>query len=123
MPKRILVADDSELMRNQIRTLLELDRNLEICAEAENGLDAVRKTKECHPDLAVVDLHMPVMNGLEATQQIKKMMPEMPVLLFTLYDSNQIRIEGERAGADAVLLKAQGSAQLSRTIDSLLSRH
>jgi DNA-binding NarL/FixJ family response regulator len=83
----------------------------------------VRKTKECHPDLAVVDLHMPVMNGLEATQQIKKMMPEMPVLLFTLYDSNQIRIEGERAGADAVLLKAQGSAQLSRTIDSLLSRH
>ena len=63
MPIRVLIADDSELMRRQIRTILEPDRDIEICAEAENGLEALRKVLECRPDLVVVDVNMPVMNG------------------------------------------------------------
>jgi DNA-binding NarL/FixJ family response regulator len=122
MPARILVADDSELMRHQIRTILELDRDIKICAEAENGLDAVRKAQDCRPDLVVVDVYMPVMNGLAATQEIKRLMPNLPVLVFTLYDSHQIRIESEKAGADALLLKADGGVQLSPTIHTLLDR-
>ncbi len=123
MPIRVLIADDSELMRRQIRTTLEPDRDIEICAEAENGLEAVRKALECRPDLVVVDVNMPVMNGLAATEDIKMFMPNLPVLLFTLYDSQQIRIESERAGADAFLLKADACVQLSRTIHALARRH
>jgi DNA-binding NarL/FixJ family response regulator len=122
MPARILIADDSELMRHQIRAILELDRDIEICAEAENGLDAVRKAQEYRPDLVVVDVYMPVMNGLAASQEIKRLMPNLRVLVFTLHDSLQLRIESEKAGADAVLLKADGGVQLSPTIHMLLDR-
>jgi DNA-binding NarL/FixJ family response regulator len=123
MPKPILVADHSEVMRQQIRMTLEVDRDLEICAEAENGLDAVRKAQICRPDLAVIDVFMPEMNGLAAVREIKKVMPSLPVLIFTLHDSHQIRIESEKAGADAVLPKADGGVQLSQTIRTLLPRH
>lgn len=123
VPIRVLIADDSELMRRQIRTTLEPDRDIEICAEAENGLEAVRKALEFRPDLVVVDVKMPIMNGLAATEDIKMLMPKLPVLLFTLDDSQQIRIESERAGADAFLLKADAGVQLSRTIHALARRH
>ncbi len=122
MPKRILVADDSELIRRQIRMTLELDRDIEICAEAENGLDAVRKAEEHRPDLLVIDVFMPEMNGLAAVREIKKVMPTLPVLIFTLHDSREIRIECKKAGADAVLPKADGGVHLSRTIHTLLHR-
>lgn len=121
MPKRILIADDSELIRHQICSILESDQNIEVCAEAENGVDAVRKARECHPDLAVVDVFMPEMNGLTAVREIKKIMPDVAVLVFTLYDSNEIRIESQKAGADAILMKANGGVQLSQTIHTLLN--
>ena len=72
MPKRILVADDSEVIRRQVRTILEPDPAVEICAEAANGLEAVQEVQRCRPDLAVLDFLMPEMNGLEATREIKK---------------------------------------------------
>jgi DNA-binding NarL/FixJ family response regulator len=122
VPIRVLIADDSEMMRRQIRTTLEPDQDIEICAEAENGLEAVRKAQECRPDLAVIDVSMPLMNGLEATQVIKALVPNLPVLVFTVDDSHQIRIESERAGADALLTKANGGVQLSRTIRTLVQR-
>lgn len=120
MAKRILVADDSLLMRKQIRTILELDTDIEVCAEAADGLEAVRKARECRPDLAVLDFLMPGMNGLEATREIKKLMPTLPVLLFTLDDSPQLEWCSKQAGVDAVLRKAEGSRQLSQVIHSLL---
>jgi two-component system, NarL family, response regulator DegU len=122
VPIRVLIADDSELMRRQIRTILEPDADVEICAEAENGLEAVRKARECRPDLAVLDVYMPVMNGLEATEAIKTLIPNLPVVVFTLNDSHQIRIESQRAGADAFLLKADAGIQLSRTIRDFVDR-
>ena len=122
MPIRVLIADDSKLMRRQMRTTLEPERDIEICAEAENGLEAVRKALECRPDLVVVDVNMPVMNGLAATEDIKVLMPNVRVLAVTLYDSHQIQIESERVGADAVLMKAEGGVQLARTIRALCKR-
>lgn len=119
MPLRVLIADDSELIRRQVRTTLEPDRDIEICAEAQNGLEAVQKALECHPDVVVLDAKMPVMNGLEATEDLKMLMPSLPVLVFTLHDSHQIRIESEKAGADAFLVKADAGLQLGRTIRAL----
>ncbi len=109
-------------MRRQIRTTLVPDPDIEICAEAENGLEAVRKAQECRPDLVVIDVPMQLMNGLEATQVIKALVPNLPVLLFSIDDSHQIRIESQRAGADAFLQKADGGVQLCRTIRTLVRR-
>jgi DNA-binding NarL/FixJ family response regulator len=123
MAKRILVADDSALMRRQIRTLLELDTDIEVCAEAANGLEAVQKAQECSPDLVVIDVLMPVMNGLEATREIKNLLPSLPVLIFTLDSSAQVESESGQAGADAILVKVEGAARLSAAIHSLLKKN
>ncbi|MGO9519992.1 MAG: response regulator transcription factor [Candidatus Korobacteraceae bacterium] len=117
------VTDDSALMRRQIRTLLELDTDIEVCGEAANGLEAVQKAQECFPDLVVIDVLMPVMNGLEATREIKKLLPSLPVLIFTLDSSAQVESESGQAGADAILVKAEGAARLSGVIHFLLQRN
>jgi DNA-binding NarL/FixJ family response regulator len=120
MAIRVLVADDNMLMREQIRTIIESDTELEVCAEAVNGLDAVEKAEESRPDVAIIDLQMPVMDGLKATRRIKKLMPFLPILLFTLYSSPQLEWESKQAGAAAVLVKAEGSTRLPQVIHSLL---
>jgi DNA-binding NarL/FixJ family response regulator len=120
MAKRILIADDSVLMRKQIRAILKSDKDIEICAEAAEGSEAVRKTRECLPDLAVLDFLMPGVNGLEATREMKRLMRTLPVLLFTIDDSPHLEWESKQAGADAVLAKAEGSRQLSQVLHSLL---
>ena len=120
---RVLVADDNRLMRKQIRALLHLDTDVDLCAEAVDGIDAVRKARESRPDVAIVDFEMPLMNGLEATRQIKAAMPFVHVLIFALDYSAQLEWESERAGADAILPKAAGGRRLSRVIHSLMHRN
>lgn len=120
MSKRILIADDSSVMRRQVRLILELDDSIEVCAEACDGIEAVQKTRECHPDLALLDLVMPRMNGLDAAREIKKLAPGLPVLLFTLHDSPALEEESRLAGVDAVVAKTAGGNELSKTIHLLL---
>jgi len=120
MARRILIADDSDLMRRQLRMILDLDSDVEICTEATNGVEAVQKVQECCPDLAVMDFQMPEMNGLEATRMIKRMMPAMPVLIFALENSAQLQNDSKDAGAEGVLAKEEGGARLSQVIHSLL---
>jgi DNA-binding NarL/FixJ family response regulator len=117
---RILIADDSPLMRRQIRAILERDPDIRICAEAENGVEALQRVQEYRPDLVVLDLRMPVMNGLAATREIKKLAPNVAVLVCTLYDSPQIELESKRAGADALVPKTAASTQLPSVIHALL---
>lgn len=120
MTKRVLIVDDNLLLRRQVRTLLATDHSLEVCAEAADGIEAVQKVVEYAPDLAVMDVVMPRMNGLEATRAIKRLAPMVHVLIFALDVSPQIEQESRQAGADAVLPKAKASAQLSKLIHSLL---
>jgi DNA-binding NarL/FixJ family response regulator len=120
MTKRVLIVDDNLLLRRQVRMLLATDCNLEVCAEAADGIEAVQKAVECAPDLAVMDVVMPRMNGLEATRAIKRLAPAVHVLIFALDVSPQIEQESKQAGADAVLPKAKAGAQLSKLIHSLL---
>jgi DNA-binding NarL/FixJ family response regulator len=122
MAKRILIADDNGLMRRQVRTILEPDETVEICAEATDGVEALEKAREYRPDLAVLDFMMPRMNGLEATREIKKIMPAMPVLLLPLESSPQLEWEGKRAGADAIVVKSEASRRLLTVLHSLLER-
>jgi DNA-binding NarL/FixJ family response regulator len=121
MAKRILIVDDSALIRQQIRKLLESQEEIEVCAEARDGAEAVRKVLECHPDLVVLDFLMPIMNGLDAARAIKRLSPALPILIFALDKSPEFERAGQRAGADAVLPKADGGTQLSSVIHRLLA--
>ena len=120
MAIRVLVADDNQVIRKEIRTIIESDEELEVCAEAVNGLEAVEKAQESCPDVAVIDFQMPVMDGLKATRRIKRLMPFLPILLFTLYKSPQLEWESKQAGVDAILLKVEGGTRLPEIIHSLV---
>lgn len=87
---RILVADDHEVMRLGIRNLLEAVPNWTICGEAVNGQEAVEKTLQYQPDVVIMDITMPVMNGLEASRTISRSRPDIPVILFSLHLSDEM---------------------------------
>jgi CheY-like chemotaxis protein len=83
MAKRVLVADDSPLIRKMLCRLFEHEDDYDICAEAENGQEAIELALKHRPDLIILDFAMPVLNGLDAARQLKKTMPEVPIILFT----------------------------------------
>src|SRR5207237_5834925 len=89
-PVRILVADDHEVMRLGVRNLLEARPGWSICAEASNGREAIEKTLECRPDIIVLDIAMPVMNGLEAAVHIAETALQVPIILFSLHLSDDL---------------------------------
>jgi CheY-like chemotaxis protein len=83
MAKRVLVADDNPLIRKMLCQLFEREDDYDICAEAENGEQAIELALKLRPDLVILDFAMPVLNGLEAARQLKKIMPNVPIILFT----------------------------------------
>ena len=83
MSKRVLVADDHPLIRKMLCRLFEVEEDYEICAEATNGQEAIDLALKHRPDLIILDFAMPVLNGLDAARQLKKIMPDVPIILFT----------------------------------------
>lgn len=118
--KRILVADDHEVLRRGVRTMLQPETDLEICGEAVDGQDAIDKASELHPDLVILDINMPVLNGLAAVRQILRHRPETKILVFTVHDSDQTIQEILAAGAHGYLSKAKGGQDLVYVIRELL---
>src|SRR5215470_10136373 len=105
MPNSVLIVDDNAAMRRVMRTLLESTTALEICGEAVDGVDAIEKAKQLNPDLIVLDLVMPEMNGAEAASVLKHRMPQVPIILFTLYDDTIGESLAWDLGVDLVLSK------------------
>jgi CheY-like chemotaxis protein len=85
MAKTILVADDNPTIRKMLCKIFEVEVDYDLCAEAADGGEAVSLAKECRPDLVILDLSMPVMSGLEAAREIKRIMPDVPIVLFTIH--------------------------------------
>jgi DNA-binding NarL/FixJ family response regulator len=112
----ILLVDDHPVVRQGLRSMLETDVHLNIVAEAENGEDALRKVDECSPQVVLIDIHMPVMDGLTATRRIKEKFPRTSVIVLTLYNNEQYVIEAVKAGAAGYLLKNASREEISRTI-------
>jgi DNA-binding NarL/FixJ family response regulator len=121
MKARIVLADDHEIVRKGIRSLLDGQFPWEVCGEAENGKEAVAKVLELNPDLVVLDLSMPVLNGLEAAREIRQLSPKTKIIIFSMHDSPRIAEEAQRAGADAYLAKTAHFTELQKTIAALLS--
>ena len=118
-PFRILVADDHQVVRTGLRTLLESKAGWQVCAEAANGREAVEKAGELHPDVAVLDIGMPLLNGVEATRQIRKVSPQTEILILTMHDSEHM-IQGVLdAGAHGYILKDDADRNLLAAVDSL----
>lgn len=83
MQKEILIADDNAFVRSALREWLELEPDFEVCAMAENGREAIEEAAKLHPDLIILDLSMPVMNGLDAARVLNQMMPEVPLIMYS----------------------------------------
>src|ERR1700733_12964546 len=107
MPLTILLVDDEKTVRSALGRLLSARSEWKIVGEANDGVEAVAKTRDLKPDVVIMDVTMPEMNGLEATPQIKKLNPATEVLIFTQHDSNQMIREAQKAGASGYLLKSQ----------------
>jgi two-component system, chemotaxis family, chemotaxis protein CheY len=118
MPSRILIADDHDLMRCLIKRGLECRADW-VCIEAENGEQAVAKATELKPEIIILDLAMPVMDGLTAAREIVKILPAVPIVIHTIHFSEQIKCEAKKIGVREVLPKAD-IASLVSVVEALL---
>jgi len=119
MPVRILVADDHQVVRTGLRALLESKTGWQVCAEAANGREAVEKAGQLKPDVAVLDIGMPLLNGVEATRQIRKLSPQTEILILTMHDSDLLVQEVLGAGAHGYILKDDADRNLVAAVDAL----
>ena len=120
MSKHILIVDDSDTCRKITRLFLESQLGLEVCGEAVDGVDAIEKARALKPDLIVLDLAMPRMNGVEVASVLRAMMPGVPIVLFTMYDDTAGRALALCAGANIVVSKPEGGWKLIECVRSLL---
>jgi DNA-binding NarL/FixJ family response regulator len=118
---RILIADDQESTRKVLKALIGTHSGWEVCAEAQNGHEAVQQAAELRPDLIVLDLSMPVMDGLQAARVISRQVPSVPILIYTLYVSPELALEAKKAGVRQVVDKAGTREKLLTTMTLLLS--
>lgn len=116
---RILVADDHDVVRAGLRTLLESRQGWEVCAEAANGRDAVDKARDSKPDVAVLDIGMPLLNGVEAARQIRKVSPRTEVLVLTMHDSEMMIQSVLDVGARGYILKDDAGKNLLAAVDAV----
>jgi DNA-binding NarL/FixJ family response regulator len=131
-PIRLLLADDHALFRKGLVSLLKREEAFEVVGEAENGDEAIKKAKQLKPDLVLMDIHMPITNGIEATRRITEMLPSTRVVILTVSEDDKDLFEGIKCGAHGYLLKKlepeelyamlrgvfEGEAPISRTTAS-----
>jgi DNA-binding NarL/FixJ family response regulator len=122
MPVRILVADDHRVVRAGLRALLESQSGWKVCAEAANGREAVEQAEKFKPHVAVLDIAMPLLNGVDATRQIRKISPNTEILILTMLDSELLIQEVLEAGALGYILKDDADRNLISAVDAL-SQH
>lgn len=116
---RILIADDHELARRGIRALLESHPGWEVCGEAKDGRETVELAVSMKPDIVLLDIGMPNLNGLEAAKQILTNSPEVAILILTMHDSDNVVREVLRAGARGYLLKSDAGRDLVAAVEAL----
>jgi DNA-binding NarL/FixJ family response regulator len=119
--KRIVIAEDQRIVRKGLSALLASSDEFEIVGEAEDGLDAIRCVRRCKPDLVLLDLSMPKMSGIAATQEIKGQHPETKILALTVHDSEEHILAAFQAGADGYCLKDATIDELLTSIKNVLS--
>jgi len=113
---RVAIADDQRLLREGLRIILEAAPDMIVVGEAENGVEAVKLAQEEQPEVMLMDIRMPLRDGIAATEAIRKALPNVRVLLLTTYDTPELVIEGLRAGAAGYLLKDSSAEELCAAV-------
>jgi PAS domain S-box-containing protein len=121
--QQILIADDHEMLRRGVRNTLQTEPDLEICGEAVDGQEAIDKARELRPDLVILDINMPVLNGLVAVRQILRYCPATKIVIFSVHDSDETKQEVIAAGAHGFVSKGKDSHDLLRVVRDVLKRN
>lgn len=116
--KKVLIVDDSAALRKTLRTALEADDGWQ-CFEAVNGKDGVEKAGRLGPDLVILDLSMPVMNGLQAARELRRLFPSLPLFMFTNFETEHLESEALDAGVSFLFSKSEPIGKLIRSIHTL----
>lgn len=111
-PIRVLIADDQGLLRTGFRVIIDAEPDLEVVAEAANGIEAIERVRECHPDVVLMDIRMPLLDGLEATERLMAEPDPPKVVVLTTFDQNEYVVRALRAGAYGFLLKDAPATRL-----------
>jgi len=120
---RILIADDNAVVRTTLKALLETQAGWYVCGDVTNGLEAVQKAAELKPDLIILDLAMPEMNGLQAASQISSVSPGLPILIYTNYAfSPETKLDAMKSGVREIINKCASPGQLISAVETLLSK-
>jgi two-component system NarL family response regulator len=116
---KVLIADDHRVVREGLAAILKTKENIEVVGEAENGQEAVEKARSLLPDVIIMDVSMPKMNGVEATRIVKREFPHIGIIALTMYDEQQYIFDLVRAGATGYLLKDSDSAEIVAAIRAI----
>lgn len=116
---RVLLAEDHTIVRKGLRSLLDKETGIKVVGEAEDGRKAIVKAEELHPDVVVMDIAMPGLNGLEATRQIKKRFPDMKIIILTMHANEEYILQSLKAGASGYLVKKAAPAELISAINAV----
>jgi len=122
MAKTVLIVDDNMYIRQALCEQFKREADFEVCGEAENGKEAIAKARELHPDLIVLDLSMPVMNGLDATRELKRLMPTVPLIMYSAFGDTFMEQQARLIGISELVSKSQPAAILVSKARSLLYR-
>ncbi len=117
---RVLIADDHEAVRKGVAGILETRGDVEICGEASNGEEAVRKAQELNPDLIIMDFTMPVMDGLEASRRILKVAPKTPILMFSMHKMETLTEAAKQAGTRGFITKGESAENLLLAVENVM---
>jgi two-component system chemotaxis response regulator CheY len=122
MAKTVLIVDDNAYIRQTLCSVFKREADFEVCGEAENGREAIAKAAELHPDLIVLDLSMPLMNGLDAARELKRLMPTVPLIMYSLFGDGFVEQQARLVGISELVSKSQPVAILVSKARSLVYR-
>ena len=120
-PLRVLVADDHEMVRLGLCALLQSPQ-VEVCGQAKNGEEAIEKSRQLSPDLIILDISMPVLGGIEAAQQIRVLLPDVPILFYSTHNTRELIAIAKSVGAQGFVTKDQLAATLLDAVDALRNK-
>jgi DNA-binding NarL/FixJ family response regulator len=112
MAKTVLIVDDNTYIRQALCSEFKRESDFEVCGEAENGKEAIARARELHPDLIVLDLSMPVMNGLDAACELKRLMPTVPLIMYSAFGDTFMEQQAGLIGISELVSKSQPAAIL-----------
>jgi DNA-binding NarL/FixJ family response regulator len=119
---RALIVDDHDIIRKGVRTILSERKDIEICAEAADGRDAIEKARELKPDVIIMDVGMPHLGGFQAAREIKKFLPDVRIVFLSMHDGHEAIEQSKLVGAQGYVRKTRASLQLLKAFDAVLQK-